>query len=133
MLSYPTVSRTVLESNGSRKRVVDFNLVTSNGESVDVQQHYRKTQRHLARQQKKLARKQSSSVNSQKTKQKISLVHQRIGRKRKDFHYNVAYQLVKKYDLIAVEDLNILGLARTRLAKSIYDVAWGKFLAILEA
>ena len=108
-------------------------LVTSNGESVDVQQHYRKTQRHLARQQKKLARKQSSSVNSQKQKPKISLVHQRIGRKRKDFHYNVAHQLVKKYDLIAVEDLNILGLARTRLAKSIYDVAWGKFLAILEA
>lgn len=108
-------------------------LVASTGESVGVQQHYRRTQKHLARQQKKLARKQSGSVNSQKQKQKISLIHQRIGRKREDFHYNVAHQLVKKYDLIAVEDLNIKGLARTRLAKSIYDVAWGKFLTILEA
>jgi len=35
--------------------------------------------------------------------------------------------------LIAVEDLNIRGLARTRLAKSIYDVSWGKFITILEA
>lgn len=35
--------------------------------------------------------------------------------------------------MIAVEDLNIKGLARTRLAKSIYDVAWGNFLTILEA
>jgi putative transposase len=108
-------------------------LVTSAKESVEVQQHYRKTQRHLARQQKKLAREQLGSVNSQKQKQKISLIHQRIGRKRENFHYNVAHQLVKKYDLIAVEDLNIKGLARTRLAKSIYDVAWGKFLTILEA
>jgi len=108
-------------------------LVTSEGESVEVQQHYRKTQKHLARQQKRLAKKVPSSINAQAQKEKISRIHQRIGRKREMFHYNVAHQLVKKYDLIAVEDLNIKGLAKTRLAKSIYDVAWGKFLAILEA
>lgn len=108
-------------------------LVTSAGESVEVQQHYRKTQRHLARQQKQLTRKQINSANSEKQKQKISRIHQRIGRKREHFHYNVAHKLVKNYDLIAAEDLNIKGLARTKLAKSIYDVAWGKFLTILEA
>ncbi len=108
-------------------------LVTSEGESVDVQQHYRKTQRHLARQQKRLAKKAPGSVNAQKQKKKISRIHQRIGRKREIFHYNVAHQLVKKYDLIVAEDLNIKGLARTRLAKSIYDVAWGKFLTIMAA
>ncbi len=108
-------------------------LVTSTGESVDVQQHYRKTQKHLARQQKALARKKCGSINSQKQKQKIACIHQRIGRKREHFHYNVAHQLVKNYDLIAAEDLNIKGLARTKLAKSIYDAAWGKFLTILEA
>jgi putative transposase len=108
-------------------------LMTSQGEAVEVQQHYRKTQRHLARQQKRLAKKETGSENAQKQKAKVSRIHQRIGRKRETFHYNVAHQLVKKYDLIAVEDLNIKGLARTRLAKSIYDVAWGKFLTILEA
>jgi putative transposase len=108
-------------------------LVTSEGEAVEVQQHYRKTQKHLARQQKRLAHKKPGSVNLEKQKNKISRIHQRIGRKREIFHYNVAHQLVKEYDLIAVEDLNIKGLARTRLAKSIYDVAWGKFLTILEA
>jgi len=108
-------------------------LVTSEGEAVEVQQHYRKTQKHLARQQKRLARKKPGSVNALKQKEKISSIHQRIGRKREIFHYSVAHQLVKNYDLIAVEDLNILGLAKTRLAKSIYDVAWGKFLTILEA
>jgi putative transposase len=74
-----------------------------------------------------------SALNAQKQKKKISRIHQRIGRKREIFHYNVAHQLVKKYDLIVAEDLNIKGLARTGLAKSIYDVAWGKFLTIMEA
>ncbi len=118
-------------------------LVTSNGESVDVQQYYRKTQKHLTRQQKRLAKKESGSVNALKQKEKISRIHQRIARKREIFHYNIAHQLVEKYDLIAVEDLNIKGLAKTHLAKSIYDsealaslrasVAWGKFLTIMEA
>lgn len=108
-------------------------LVTSTGESVEVQQHYRKTQKHLARQQKQLARKQSGSRNSEKQQQKISRIHQRIARKREIFHYHVADQLVRKYDIIAAEDLNIRGLARTKLAKLIYDAAWGKFLTIMEA
>ncbi len=37
-----------------------------------------------------------------------------------------------QYDLIAFENLNIKGLARTRLAKSILDAAWGSFLNILQ-
>jgi putative transposase len=35
------------------------------------------------------------------------------------------------YDVIAVEDLNIKGLARTRLAKSVLDAGWSSFLSIL--
>jgi putative transposase len=37
------------------------------------------------------------------------------------------------YDLIAFENLNIKGLAKTRLAQSILDVAWGAFLNIVQA
>jgi putative transposase len=111
-----------------------FFLVTSQGESVDVQQHYRRTQKHLARQQKRLAKKEPGSINSQKQKHKISRIHQRLGRKREFFHYNTAHKLVQAYDLIAVEDLKLKGLTKnSRLAKSIYDVAWGNFLKILEA
>ncbi len=45
-----------------------------------------------------------------------------------------AYKLVKEYDLIAVENLNIKGLARnSKLSKSIYDVAWGAFIEKLNA
>ena len=108
-------------------------LTTSHGETVPIQQTYRKTQSHLARQQRKLARKKAGSKRAEKQKNFIARIHQRIGRIRENSHYNTAHKLVKKYDLIAVEDLNIKGLARTRLSKSILDAAWGRFITILEA
>ena len=40
---------------------------------------------------------------------------------------------MRKYDLIAVEDLNIQGLARTHGGKSILDATWGSFMTIVEA
>jgi len=107
-------------------------LTTSVGEVVPIVRTYRKTQSHLARQQRKLARKQKGSCRCNKQKNKIARIHQRIGRIRENFHYNTAHRLVKNYDLIAVEDLNIKGLARTRLSKSILDAAWGRFITILE-
>lgn len=110
----------------------DF-LATSEGKTVPIQQTYRKTQSHLARQQRQLARKKKESKRNEKQKNRIARIHQRIGRIRENFHYNTAHKLVKRYDLIAVEDLNIKGLARTRLSKSILDAAWGRFINILEA
>ena len=107
-------------------------LTTSTGETVAVKQPYRKAQKHLARQQRRLARKQKGSSNHLKQQNKIAQLHQKIARQRKDFHYKTAHSIVKTYDLIAVEDLNIKGLARTKLAKSVLDVAWGAFIQILE-
>ena len=40
---------------------------------------------------------------------------------------------MRKYDLIAVEDLNIQGLARTHWSQSILDAASGSFRTIVEA
>ncbi|PPT08260.1 Mobile element protein [Geitlerinema sp. FC II] len=108
-------------------------LTTSTGETVAIQQSYRKTQRYLARQQRKLARKQKGSKNAEKQKNHIARIHQRVGRIRVCFHYNTAHHLVKNHDFIAVEDLNIKGLARTRSSKSVLDAAWGQFITILEA
>ncbi len=107
-------------------------LTTSDGETVSIQLPYRKTQSHLARQQREFARKKKGSNRSNRQKNKIARIHQRIGRIRENFHYNTAHKLVKNYDLIALEDLKIKGLARTRLSKSILDAAWGQFITILE-
>jgi putative transposase len=109
-------------------------LTTSEGEAVPVQQHYRLAQRHLAHQQCCLSRQKEGSNRYKKQQNQVARIHQRIARQRQDFHYRTAHDLVKKYDLIAVEDLKVKNLARnSKLAKSIYDVAWSAFITILEA
>jgi putative transposase len=108
-------------------------LTTSEGETVAVKNIYRDRQNYLARQQRKLARKVKGSKNYEKQQKRIALTHQKISRYRKNLHYKIAHWLVNNYDFIACENLNIKGLAKTKLAKSILDVAWGNFLTKLEA
>ncbi|NTV62917.1 MAG: IS200/IS605 family element transposase accessory protein TnpB [Oscillochloris sp.] len=57
--------------------------------------------------------------------------HQRISNLRRDFQHKTARALVSRYGSIAHEDVNIRGIARSRLATSTLDVAWGTFLSIL--
>ncbi|EAW33304.1 transposase [Lyngbya sp. PCC 8106] len=108
-------------------------LTTSDGEAVAIPQFYRKAADRLAQTQRAMSRRVKGSKNWEKAKQKVALLHLHLTRCRKEFHYQVAHWLCSKYDLIAHEDLNIKGLARTKLAKSIHDAAWGSFLEILQA
>jgi putative transposase len=108
-------------------------LATSDGQAVVIPQFYRKAQKQLARQQRKLSRMQKGSNNYRKQANSVARLHLHTARTRKEFHYQVAHWLCANYDLIAFENLNIKGLARTRLAKSILDAAWGAFLKILQA
>lgn len=106
-------------------------LVTSEGESVAPPQHYRKAQAALRRAQRKVARRQKGSKRRAKAVHALQKQHQRVGNLRRDFHHKTARALVNRYGTIVHEDLNIRGIARTRLAKSTLDVAWGTFLHIL--
>jgi putative transposase len=108
-------------------------LTTSDAQAFAVPQFYRKAQAVLARQQRKLSRQKKGSNNYSYQANKVAKLHLHIARQRKDFHYSVAHYLCTNYDLIGFEKLNIKGLARTRLAKSILDVAWRTFLNILQA
>jgi putative transposase len=106
-------------------------LVTSEGESIAPPQHYRKAQAALRRAQRKVARRQKGSKRRAKAVHALQKQHQRIGNLRRDFHHKTARALVTRYGTIVHEDLNIRGIARSRLAKSTLDVAWGSFLQIL--
>jgi putative transposase len=108
-------------------------LVTSDGQAVAIPQHYRKAQRQLTRQQRWLNRKQKGSKNYDAQANRVARLHLHVARQCKEFHYQVAHWLCANYDLIVFELLNIKGLARTRLAKSILDAAWGAFLTIVQA
>ncbi|AOY81414.1 MAG: IS200/IS605 family element transposase accessory protein TnpB [Moorea sp. SIO1G6] len=108
-------------------------LTTSDGDAIEIPQFYRKTQNKLALAQRVMSRRVKGSKNWEKAKQKVALLHLHLARCRKEFHYQVAHWLCSKYDLIGHEDLNIKGLARTKLAKSIHDAGWGSFLEVLQA
>jgi len=108
-------------------------LVTDEGEVIEVPQYYRKAQKRLKRLQRSVSRKQKGSNRYQKAVKRLSKAHQKVANQRRDFHHKVAHQLLQKGRHIAHEALNIKGLARTRLAKSIHDAGWGEFLQILAA
>ncbi|MEH2111953.1 RNA-guided endonuclease InsQ/TnpB family protein [Nostoc sp.] len=106
-------------------------LTTSEGEAVAIPQHYRKSQKCLRVIQKRVSRRKKGSNRRLKAVKLLGRQHKKVADKRKDFHFKTANNLLKKYDVIAVEDLNVKGLARTRLAKSILDAGWSSFLSIL--
>jgi putative transposase len=106
-------------------------LTTSEGETVSIPQHYRKAQKRLRVIQKRVSRRQKGSNRRHKAVKQLGKQHKKVTDKRKDFHFKTANWLLSKYDVIAHEDLNVKGLARTRLAKSVLDAGWSSFLSIL--
>lgn len=108
-------------------------LVTASNETVAIPQHYRKAQKRLRVIQKRVSRRKKGSNRRLKSINSLGLQHKKIVDKRKDFYFKTANNLLKKYDVVAHEDLNVKGLARTNKAKSIHDAGWSNFLTILQA
>ena len=59
----------------------------------------------------------------------LQKVHSRIRNRRNDFQHKLAFWLVKNFETIAVEDLNVKGLAGGMLAKSVHDAGWAAFVS----
>jgi putative transposase len=106
-------------------------LTTSEGEIVTIPQHYRSSQKRLRVIHQRVSRRKKGSNRRNQAVKQLGKQQKKIADKRKDFHFKTANNLLKKYDVIAVEDLNVKGLARTRLAKSVLDAGLSNFLSIL--
>ncbi|NEQ11922.1 MAG: transposase [Moorea sp. SIO4E2] len=106
-------------------------LIKSDGSEVPIPQYYRKAQKRLKKIQKAVSRSKKGSNNRKKAVSQLGKVHKKVADTRKDFHFKTAKGLLDNHDLIAHEKLNIKGLAKTRMAKSVLDAGWGQFLSIL--
>jgi putative transposase len=106
-------------------------LADSDGHTVENPRFFRTSQATLRRKQRRLSARKKGSRRRRKMARSVAQTHLKIERQRRDFHFKLAKQYADAYQTIVVEDLNIRSLARSRLAKSILDAAWGAFLTIL--
>jgi putative transposase len=106
--------------------------VLSDGRKVAAPQFLRRAEKTLKRRQRDLSRKQKGSRNRDKARRKVARVHARVTDGRRDFHHQLSTALIRDNQAVAVEDLAVKGLARTRLAKSVHDAGWSAFVAMLE-
>lgn len=104
---------------------------TSDGALYANARHYETAQAALAAAQRKLSCRKRRSNRRRKQQKLVAKIHLKIARQRRDYHHKLALKLVKENDLIAVEDLNIKGLARGNLSKQVHDAGWGQFISIL--
>jgi putative transposase len=116
---------------------IDVGITTfaalSDGTMVDNPRPFETAQRELATAQRRVSRRKRGSKRRRKAVVLLAKQHARVGRVRKDFHHKTALDIVQRFDSIAVEDLNVKGLAQMRLAKQVHDAGWAQFTTILEA
>jgi putative transposase len=110
----------------------DF-VITSDGKKYKNNRYLKRYRRKLKTAQKHLLRKQYGSNGYEKQRLKVARIHEKISDCRNDNLHKVSTELVKGYDIICVENLNVKGMMKNhRLAGSISDVSWGKFLTYLK-
>lgn len=109
----------------------DF-AVLSTGERIAHPKHMDRHERRLKRYQRMVARRQKGSSNREKAKQKVARVHSRVRDARRDFLHKASTDLVRRFDVIAIEDLAPANMVKNRsLAKSISRTGWAEFRTML--
>ena len=90
--------------------------------------------RKLIREQRKLSRKQKGSDNRRKQRVKVALVHEKITNQRNDFLQKISTSIVKNFDVISIEDLDVKSMRETdsnTRNKRVGDVSWSEFRRML--
>lgn len=97
----------------------------STGEKIQAPKPLKNKLKKLQRLSKQLSRKQKGSNNRTKAKTKLARLHLKISNIRKDFLHKLSTSLVKKFDVICLENLNIKGMVKNRrLSRAINDLGF---------
>ena len=109
--------------------IVDF-AIFSNGIKIENQKFYEQSEKKLAKLQREMSRKTIGSSNWNKARIKVAKLQKYISNQRNDFLHKLTTDIVKKYDTIVIEDLNVQSMKETDNSirnKRVNDVSWSEF------
>jgi putative transposase len=100
----------------------------STGEHIEGLKPLKAALVRLRRLNKLLSRKKKGSQNRQKAKMKLARQHARIADIRNDALHKLTTDLVRRFDVIVIEDLNVRGMMKNRhLSRAISDMGFFEF------
>ncbi len=103
----------------------------SHGTQIENSKFYEQAQKKLRVAQRRVSRRKKFSSGRRKAQKQVSKLHLKIKNQRNDFQHKLSTDLVKDFDLIAIEKLNVKGISKGFLSKQIGDVAWSSFFNML--
>lgn len=110
----------------------DF-CILSNGTKFENPKFLVNNEKRLRILQKSLSRKVYGSKNYEKARIKLAKFHEYIANCRKDYLHKISIHLVREYDIICAETLQVKNMVKNHcLAKAIQDVSWYEFCRQLE-
>ena len=120
------------ESVGIDLGVKDF-VITSDGEVFENKHFLKKEENKIKRLQRQLSRKAKGSNNRDKARIKLAKAYEHLVNQREQYIHSVVNELLRYYDTIYIEDLNVSGMLKNhKLAKAIQEIGFFKFKAILQ-
>lgn len=107
--------------------ITDF-ATLSDGTKIKAPKPLKRKLKKLKKLSKQLSKKKISSKNREKVKIKLSQLHYEIHCIRQDFLHKLTTSLVKSYDVICIENLNVQGMMQNhKLARAISDLGFFEF------
>ena len=103
----------------------------SDGEVIENPRHLRQAEERLKETHQQLSSKKKGSKNRQKAKHRVAVAYERLTNRRRDFLHKTSRKLVDSYSFLALENLNVAGLAAGFLAKSVLDCSWAEFVGMI--
>ena len=112
--------------------VKDF-VITSDGVMFENKHFFKSEERKISKLQRQLSRKVKWSNNRNKQRVRLAKAYERLSNKKENYIHSVVNEILKSYDVVFMEDLNVRGMLRNHsLAKAIQEIGFYRFKSVLQ-